>query len=187
MPVYHDTLKKEAKKYGWGFILIHRDELRNFLNELLKEKQRLRLLDIGAWVCMLKGWLDENFPNKIDYVGIDVVDLPNRRKDVEFYVMSGDSLLFPPRSFDVVVYIETLEHIPDYVRSLKEVYRVLRKGGGLFIQSVICTDPNALHDLTHFHVLHPVTLERLLRWLGFTDIKYKEAPNFVITARKPKD
>jgi len=177
-------LREEGERYGWGFILIHKDRLKEFLNELLTQKSKLKLLDVGAWKCMLKGWLDSEFPNRIEYVGIDVIDLEDRRKDVEFYVMSGDSLLFPSNTFDVVVYIETLEHIPNYVEALKEAYRILKPNGGLFIQSVICYDKNALLDRTHLHVLHPVTLKRLLEWIGFTNIEYIEDNNFVVTARK---
>ena len=177
-------LLEEARKYGWGLILIHRKEFNSFIESLLNKFNKIRLLDIGAWKCMLGDYIKQHFGDKIEYVGVDVIELPDRIKDYEFHVMAGDSLLFPPNSFHAVVFIETLEHIVDYVRALREAYRVLVDGGGIFIQSVICTDHNALLDKTHYHVLHPVTLKRLLEWIGFRNIEYKESGNFAIWGYK---
>lgn len=181
---YYNILMDEGKKYGWGIMLIQRDAFNKFIETLISKFGRIRLLDIGAWKCMLYDYLRENFFDKVDYVGVDVVELPDRVMDAEFHVMSGDSLLFTPNSFEAVVMIEVLEHIPDYVRALREAYRVLRSGGGLFVQSVICSDPNALLDRTHYHVLHPVTLSRLLTFIGFNNIEYVEGGNFAVWGYK---
>lgn len=80
--------------------------------------------------------------------------------------------------------VEVLEHVIDYVKALREIHRVLKPGGALFIQSVIATSPSALADETHFHVLHPATLKRLLEWLGFRNVEYVEDGNFAIWGYK---
>ncbi len=178
------TLLEEGKKYGWGLILIKRKEFKGFIDSLLTRFDKVRLLDVGAWKCMLGDYLRQLYGDKIEYVGVDVIDLPDRKKEYEFHVMSGDSLLLPAESFHAIVFIETLEHIVDYVNALREAYRVLKPGGGVFIQSVVCTEPNALHDRTHYHVLHPVTLSRLMMWIGFKDIEYSEGANFAIWGYK---
>ena len=178
---YHDLIRREGKKYGWGLILIRRKEFVDFLN-ILKSRfkgSRIRLLDVGAWKCGLFNWLREKGFD-VDYVGIDILDNPDRVKDAKFYVMSPTYLLFPSGSFHAVVLLETLEHIIDYVQALREFYRVLVNGGGLFIQSVICYDRCALLDETHVHVLHPTTLARLLRHLGFKDIRKFEGSTFCV-------
>jgi SAM-dependent methyltransferase len=38
-------------------------------------------------------------------------------------------LSYPDEAFDVVITSETLEHVPDYVRALREIHRVLKPGG----------------------------------------------------------
>jgi len=180
---YLKKIREEGQKYGWGFMLIRKKEFEEFMGMLLKRFDKVRLLDVGAWKCFLYDYLKKCFV-RVEYVGIDVVDLPDRVKEAEFYVMSPTYLLFPSNSFEAVVMLETLEHIIDYPLALREVYRVLKSGGGAFIQSVICYDNCALLDETHVHVLHPKTLGRLLRHIGFKEVKEFEGSTFCVYAFK---
>jgi len=130
------------------------------------------------------GHLREKYGNAIEYVGVDVIDNKDRVKDAEFYLMSGDSLFFPPETFNAVIYIESLEHIIDYVKSLREAYRVLKPGGGVFVQTTMPNNDNAWKDETHHHVLHPITLKRLLTHIGFKDVNYAFNGNFAVWGYK---
>ena len=187
MPNPHfEELKAEGKKYGWGIILIREAELKQVVQELLSKFPKVKVLDVGSWVCYLGGWFKHNFGERVEYVGIDVVDVEGRLKEFEFYIMSGESLLFPPNSFELVTFIESLEHIPNYVLALKEAFRVLKPGGAVFIQSIRSDRPNAVVAKTHFHVLHPVTLARLLRWLGFNPVHEVNKENFAVVGFKPR-
>ena len=182
-----DTMIEEGKKHYWGLLLVQRDELRRFLEGMFSKKEHLDILEVGCYKGFLVGWLHENFPKpkySWDYWGVDIVEPEDRRKDYPHLIMNAEALEFPPNSFDAVIMIEVLEHVVDYVKSLREIYRVLRPGGGVFIQSVICYDKTALSDPTHYHVLHPETLSRLLKWLGFTNVTYKEGGNFVVVGYK---
>jgi len=184
MNEYQDILIEESEKYGWGFILIQREPFYKFMESLINKFKKIKVLEIGCWKCYMCKHLKERYGDKITYVGIDIIDLEDRLEECEFHLMNGESLLFPANSFHAVIYIETLEHIIDYVKSLREAYRVLMKGGGIFIQAPISTDHNAWLDRTHYHTLHPVTLKRLLEHLGFTDVSYVEGNNFAIWGYK---
>ena len=178
---------EEGKKYGWGLILIHRSPLYKLMLGLFQRKKHLDILEVGAYKCMLPGWIEQNFPRNAfswRYVGVDILGPFPEWQGKECYVMNAEALEFPAESFDLVIMLEVLEHIIDYPKALREAYRVLRPGGLLFIQSVVCTDPNALLDKTHFHVLHPVTLKRLLDWIGFKNIGVAEGGNFAIWGYK---
>ena len=179
-----DTIKEEASKYGWGLILLYPEKLESLVKRLVDERGKIRVLDIGAWKCMLRKWLLERYGDKVHYTGIDVIDPPGRDPQAEFYTMSPEYLLFEPNTFDLVVLLETLEHVIDYPRALREIHRVLRPGGYLFIQSVICTDHNAWLDRTHYHVLHPETLSRLLEFLGLKVVESGGNGNFYLVAFK---
>ena len=176
---YIDVIKREAERYGWGILLIAKEEFKIFLDTLTKRFGKIRLLDVGAWKCYLYSWLKQNGYD-VNYVGIDIIEPQGRIQEAEFYIMSPNALLFNSASFHAVVMIETLEHILDYVGALRECYRVLVRQGGIFIQSTICTDECATKDETHLHVLHPVTLRRLLARIGFREIQSTFNGNFAV-------
>jgi len=182
-----ELVNEEAVKHGWGILLVYPDVLKKFIEDLFKEFDSLRVLEIGCYKGMLYEWLKQHFPRdkyNWSYIGIDIIEPEDRVKEYKHYIMNAEALEFPSNSFELVIMIEVLEHVVDYVKALREIYRVLRPGGGLFIQSVSCFDKCALVDKSHFHVLHPETLGRLLRWLGYREIWYKLNGNFVLTARK---
>ena len=184
---YKEVVMDESKKHYWGFLLVQREPLKQLLSKIFDEKGHLEILEIGCFKGMLVGWLHENFPKSQyswNYYGVDIVEPKDRRKDYPHFIMNAEALEFDANKFDVVIMIEVLEHIVDYVKALAEVYRVLKPEGHLFIQSVICYDKTAISDPTHFHVLHPDTLSRLLSWLGFRDINVVKNGNFAISCKK---
>jgi len=148
-----------SRTHGWGLILIAREQLRKWV---LAKKPR-KLLDIGCHNRHLEQTVREWY-SSVETFGLDIT-VYQVKPDV---LASGDHLPFRGSTFDFVTMIEVLEHIVDYVRALREVLRVLRPGGTLFVQSVSCLSQHAYEgDETHFHVLHPKTLSRLARVLGF--------------------
>ena len=175
-----ESLKEEGSKYGWGLLLIRREELDRLVSFLIKRFGSIRVLDIGCFKCMLGSYLRGKFNGKVTYYGIDVLPFFEECREFSFNVMSGDALLFRPNMFHLVVFVESLEHIPNYVNALREAYRVLMPSGAVFIQSVKNDDPNAIADETHFHVLNPVTLKRLITYIGFRDVVYADGANFAI-------
>lgn len=182
-----DVSFESGSQYGWGLILHKPFLLKQFLERLFSERGHLDILEIGAWKGHLVGWLHENFPKdkySWNYWGIDIVEPPDRRKDYPHLIMNAQALEFYPEQFDVVIALEVVEHIPNYYEALREIYRVLKSGGGVFIQTVICNDPSALLDEQHFHVLHPKTLKRLMEWIGFKECNYDESANFSLWCRR---
>lgn len=125
--------------------------------QLLAAKPGERILLVGAGTG-----LDLDFlPPAIDIVATDLTPamiwrLQRRARrlglNVEARVMDGQSLQFPDASFDAVILHLIVAVIPDPVRCLREVARVLRPGGRAVILDKFIPD----------HAQPP----RLFRWLN---------------------
>ena len=97
-----------------------------------------------------------------------------KSQGTEFVVLDATSLPFADNSFDMIVSMETIEHLEKYEDYLSECKRVL-KGGGVFI----CSTPNKgldvppeIRKLEPYHV-HGFSLEELEELFPqfFTEIK----------------
>jgi len=148
-------LVKEHFRSCWGCLLVFREDFKSFYKGGL-------LLDVGCDVGLLSGMVGEE-----NYVGIDIVNVKDSYGLCPKYFVQADAhrLPFKDECFDFVSLVETLEHLPDPFCCLKEIKRVLKKGGRVFIQSVDGSDPCAESDPTHHQSFHRWSLERILRSL----------------------
>jgi SAM-dependent methyltransferase len=85
-----------------------------------------RVLEIGS--MNINGTVRPLFPDVKSYTGIDF--RPGSGVDI---VMNAHRLRFPVESFDMVISTETLEHDDEFWVSVKEMGRVLKKGGILIL------------------------------------------------------
>ncbi|MBU1197732.1 class I SAM-dependent methyltransferase [Candidatus Micrarchaeota archaeon] len=56
---------------------------------------------------------------------------------------------FPSNSIDVVYCSHFLEHVDEPVKAIEEIYRILKKNGGLEVIAPYYASPGAFYDLTH--------------------------------------
>lgn len=87
-----------------------------------------RLLDVG---CGNRPYEKTFFAGATQYIGTDYL---SDRSQPEV-VCSALELPFADGSFDTVVSTEVLEHVPDPLRALREMQRVLRPGGHLILST----------------------------------------------------
>lgn len=95
------------------------------------------------------------------YVGLDVMEeqiqiAGTKYPDIDYRIQNATHLdQFENESVDVVVIFGVLHHIPEWRKTLDEIYRVLRQGGSLFLE-----EPRGL-DLKFFDLIfrwgHPDT------------------------------
>jgi ubiquinone/menaquinone biosynthesis C-methylase UbiE len=113
--------------YGHEFIA-------EFIRPYIKSK---KVLDIGCWTGQLESLIRKDVaaltgiePNK-NAVTFATLHHP----DTTFLVASADHLPFHDRSFDVVLLLDVLEHVPPNTEEivLKEIYRILKKEGKLIL------------------------------------------------------
>lgn len=116
---------------------------------------RARLLDAGAGECQYKkhcGHLIYIAQDNAVYDGRGDAGLQTGNWDFSQIDIVSDILDIPEpdASFDAVLCTEVLEHLPDPVRALNEIARLLRPGGTLIV-----TAP--FWSLTHFAPYHYAT------------------------------
>lgn len=74
-------------------------------------------------------------------------------KAVHFAQMNAENLRFKDGSFDTVCISHSLHHLADIDRVMREMKRVLRKGGNLILQEVYCdgeqTEAQKTEELAH--------------------------------------
>lgn len=71
----------------------------------------------------------------LDIIGVDIIEFPDRVKNIKFIKYDGYTLPFKDKSFDTVVSIYVFHHCEDAIASFKECARVA-KNRVFFVESV---------------------------------------------------
>lgn len=102
----------------------------------------LRVLDIGCNLGYGSGILSESAAN---VVGVDVSEMAIQKArqmvqkpNASFLRVNGGILPFEEKEFDIITAFQLIEHLPDPVPFLADVWRVLKPGGRFLL-----TTPNA--------------------------------------------
>lgn len=120
---------------------------------LLKIPAGAKILDAGAGelqykkYCLHLNYISQDFAQydgKGDASGLQTKSWDNTKLDI---VSDITAIPVDDASFDAVMCIEVLEHVPDPVNALKELNRVLKPGGFLIVTAPFCS-------LTHFSPYH---------------------------------
>ncbi len=103
------------------------------LQDALGDLRALRLLDLGCSNGLMTRFYGERFRTVIgidfDEPGIEYAIANNRSPNVEYRVGDAMATGLPDASVDVVTCTHVYEHVPDAMRMMEEIYRVLRAGG----------------------------------------------------------
>lgn len=142
-----------------------------------------RILDAGAGEQKYK-----RFCSQLDYVSQDFAQYNGKGDGKGMHtgtwnqskldIISDITVIpEPDASFDAIMCIEVLEHLPEPINAINEFYRLLKPGGKLIITSPFCS-------LTHFAPYHFYSgfnryfYEIHLKNHGFEIIELKENGNY---------
>ena len=129
-----------AKVYDSGHAGIYemcKDDYPPILAELEKEEFH-DVLDCGCGTGPMIELLHEKYPDK-HYVGLDLtpemirVAQAKNLSNTEFLVGDSENLPFAEGSFDAVICSNSFHHYPNPQDFFNSAYRVLKKGGRLFL------------------------------------------------------
>ena len=170
------------------------------IDKLLVLEEGERLLEVGCG----QGHLTKRLADRgIEVTGIDANENAPEVAGTDRVVhMMAEDLRFDDDSFDTIVSIHAIEHIPPLKKALSEMARVLKPGGtALYIYpaepimgmyaiptSVILYGTPFKARKVHCHKLWPSKLRRMLEPLGLTE-RHREfnllkSPQFVSVFEK---
>lgn len=199
----------EPRAPGADLAMAHRASLSDGLShvaihaavvEALEQQPRdVRVVDVGCGRCSFRSALGSRIGR---YIGVDGIAYSGRPEDGDFLVLADldKSIPLAEACGDVVVSIETIEHLDHPRAFVRELARILRPGGTL-----VLTTPNQLSALSlltlvlrqrfdafrdvhypaHRTALLPVDLERIAVEAGLVDtsISYSCAGRMPFTSR----
>lgn len=142
-----------------------------------------RILDAGAGelkyksFCAHLNYVAQDFAQydgKGDSSGLQMGSWDQTKLDI---VSDITAIPEPDESFEAILCIEVIEHVPDPLKAIKEFYRLLKPNGHLIITAPFCS-------LTHFAPYHFYTgfnryfYEKHLPKEGFEIVDLQENGNF---------
>jgi len=141
-----------------------------FLLAKIGRTGRLVALDFAEE--MLKKAQAKSFRGNIDYLNADITSVP-----------------LPDEVFDAVVCYSSFPHFHDKPKALREIKRLLKKGGKLFIchtssRATINEIHRGIAAVADDTIPDSAEMRNMLRETGFTDIKISEATDsYLVSAR----
>ena len=98
----------------------------------LPKLKGLEVISIGCGSGVDAKWIADNGASRV--VGIDISEglleiAQKNYPDIEFYLMNMESLDFKDECFDLAYSSLAIHYLDDWTDSLREVYRVLKRGG----------------------------------------------------------
>ena len=142
-----------------------------------------RILDAGAGELRYKSFCEHlnyvsqdfgQYDGKGDGSSLQTSEWDQTKLDI---VCDITSIPEPDKSFDAIMCVEVLEHLPDPVAALREFSRLIKDGGTLILTAPFCS-------LTHFAPYHFYTgynryfYEKWLPELGFKIMEIDANGNF---------
>lgn len=138
-------------------------QLAYYLKDRFHLTHKMRLLDNG---CGRGDFLNAFAELGLETYGTDIASGSNKVKKVN---LECEQLPFPDNYFDVVFSKSVIEHIANCEHYMKEMQRVLKRGGVLII---MCPDWKSQYkiffeDPTHIHPYCVKSIDRLLAMMEF--------------------
>ncbi|HSK73171.1 MAG TPA: methyltransferase domain-containing protein [Pyrinomonadaceae bacterium] len=132
----------------------------------------MKILDVGCGVNKYEGAIGlDNNPRAAADVIHDLGDFPYPFADNEF---------------DLIVSSHSIEHIPDVMRFVAELYRITKPGGRMKIVTPHYTNPDWANDPTHRNHFNSYSFNVFIpekqNFAFYTDVKLKPVKTYVSLA-----
>ena len=148
------------------------EELLNYIMGAAKLEDGLTVLDAGCGVCGPATWFAGHRNLKVEALTlseVQVAEAQTRIKSQQLQdrvtVRCGDfhrlAEIYPPASFDRVLFLESLCHAEDYREVLRQAKQVLKPGGFLYIKDFYAVDNRSRPELLELQAQDLAELNRI--------------------------
>jgi len=144
--IYHDEEER-----NWWFVG-RRAAVKDLIDKYHIPKDA-RIIDIGcAGGALLVELKEMGYQNvyALDY-SAEAIELCKKRGIEHAYQMDGHEPQFPENTFDLIIASDSLEHLEDDNKALKNWYKILKPGGKVFIYVPAYEFLWSEHDEVNFH------------------------------------
>lgn len=151
---------------------IERGEIGNFAKVIrdFKLNDPKNILDIGSGDGLRLESIVDEFPNLERVVGVDIYTPEILSDKYEFVLIEeGTNLPFEDETFDLVIASQSLHHIKNIDKMLREIHRILKPEGKFFIREHDA-HKKAIPFIEVVHGLYDVVLFQTLTVDEFLDI-----------------
>ena len=115
--------------YRYNFLNI-KNHIRSFVKESAKEIKKGELvLDAGAGGCQWKKYFLHTKYESTDFEQI----FDKRNKDLHTFICNLKNIPKEDNTYDSIINIEVIEHIDEPLKAIKEMYRILKPNGKLYL------------------------------------------------------
>jgi len=137
------------------------DKICKFLqNQLKKDEGIIKILDVGTGRGEFLSYLFEINSGNFDIHAIDtsedalkIAEEEFKGKDVHFYRMDANNMLFNDDEFDFVILSNSLHHIENPSKIINEMKRVTKEDGILIFNEMF-SDNQSKEQLSHVYLHH---------------------------------
>ncbi len=135
------------------------------LNSLLSFKLENRdILEIGAGISLFADVLSGK--NRVVLTDINETLLNQNSKSCDLTVADGENLPFPDKSFDFIYLVGVLHHLPDQAKGIREIKRILKENGKIFISEPTKWSVNLIYYLGRKFLIFLLGKEFVKRLVG---------------------
>jgi glycosyltransferase involved in cell wall biosynthesis/predicted SAM-dependent methyltransferase len=171
---YIDTLKRnlhtKTHRVGFSPTSNRQNKAKKILtilkNTLGKPAENLKVLDIGTGNGEISSFIGKT--NQV--TSVDIYDSRQVTKDFNFS-LCNESLPFKSESFDVIISNHVIEHVENQALHIKEIKRVLKNNGVLYLATPNRLWPFEVHYRLFF--LHYLPQQLFIKTLKYIN-KYEE-------------
>jgi len=171
----------DERKNEKAFRIVWKSRIKKWMNLEKTEVKGKNFLDVG---CSFGGLMLVAKEKGYKAYGVEVSKYSGKYAAKRFgkkYIMIGniEKLRLPATFFSIVSLIEVIEHLSNPVKAIQNIYRSLRRGGILIIQTANMAGLQARLAGKNYHYYLPghfsyfsaKNLKQLLKDIGFSKIK----------------